>query len=176
MDFKNTKGEWKSVLLPRRSLLVMTGEARFAWTHSIQNRKTDLVDGIQVSRNRRISLSFRTLSTDPCECAYPVHCDTQSKKMAAGEEPHKKFPTKMEQEYVHQFYETIATHFSKTRYAPWPKVEAFVKALPSGSILADIGTSIKESLNLNHIGCGNGKYMACVNDHCVSFGGDYSAR
>ena len=52
-----------------------------------------------------------------------------------------------ERNYVHQVYEEIASHFSSTRYKPWPIVEEFLKRLPDGSIGLDVG-------------CGNGKYLA----------------
>ncbi|KAL8779739.1 MAG: hypothetical protein Q9194_001282 [Teloschistes cf. exilis] len=52
-----------------------------------------------------------------------------------------------EQEHVHEVYQQIASHFSSTRYKPWPIVERFLRDLPSGSIGLDIG-------------CGNGKYLA----------------
>ncbi|KAK8191172.1 S-adenosyl-L-methionine-dependent methyltransferase [Phyllosticta capitalensis] len=52
-----------------------------------------------------------------------------------------------EDEHVHTVYEQIASHFSSTRYKPWPIVERFLKSLPAGSIGLDVG-------------CGNGKYLA----------------
>ena len=52
-----------------------------------------------------------------------------------------------EEDHVHHVYEQIASHFSSTRYKPWPIVEDFLKRLPDGSIGLDIG-------------CGNGKYLA----------------
>lgn len=48
-------------------------------------------------------------------------------------------------------YEKIAGHFSSTRHTPWPCIVEFLKALPSGSIVADIG-------------CGNGKYLGINKD------------
>ncbi|KAJ1471029.1 hypothetical protein T484DRAFT_1599061, partial [Baffinella frigidus] len=51
-----------------------------------------------------------------------------------------------EDEYVHGVYDTIAEHFSNTRYKPWPKVGDFLIGLPAGSAVADVG-------------CGNGKYL-----------------
>ncbi|KIW99435.1 uncharacterized protein Z518_11174 [Rhinocladiella mackenziei CBS 650.93] len=51
-----------------------------------------------------------------------------------------------ESTHVHQVYEEIATHFSSTRYKPWPVVEGFLRSLPAGSVGLDIG-------------CGNGKYL-----------------
>lgn len=48
----------------------------------------------------------------------------------------------------HRFsvYETIAPHFSSTRYKPWPLIPAFLATIPPGSVGADLG-------------CGNGKYL-----------------
>ena len=45
-----------------------------------------------------------------------------------------------------QVYEEIANHFSGTRHTPWPKISQFIKDMPAGSMMADIG-------------CGNGKYL-----------------
>ena len=53
---------------------------------------------------------------------------------------------KLENSHVQQVYEEIADHFSGTRHTPWPRIAQFIKDLPVGSILADIG-------------CGNGKYL-----------------
>lgn len=49
-----------AVLLPRRSALVMCGEARYNWQHGIPNRKGDVIDGLIVPRRTRVSLTFRT--------------------------------------------------------------------------------------------------------------------
>lgn len=108
-------------------------------------------------------LTLLQLSSDPCTCNFPKQCDTRAEIDAAGEQPEKLCPTEMEKKYVHDFYDTIATHFSKTRYMPWPRVAEFVKSLPPGSLVADIG-------------CGNGKYMACVDEKSCAIGGDYSAK
>ncbi|MBL0318452.1 MAG: alpha-ketoglutarate-dependent dioxygenase AlkB [Alphaproteobacteria bacterium] len=49
------------VLLEPRSLLIVSGDARYQWLHSIPARKTDLYEGISFTRNRRISLTFRNM-------------------------------------------------------------------------------------------------------------------
>lgn len=67
-----------------------------------------------------------------------------------------------EQEYVHQVYEEIASHFSQTRYKPWPVVEKFLLDQKNGSIGLDIG-------------CGNGKYMS-VNKNVYMIGSDRSSN
>jgi len=47
------------VLLEPLSLLLLSNEARYAWTHCIPPRKTDYYDGRRYVRKRRISLTFR---------------------------------------------------------------------------------------------------------------------
>ncbi|OAV98660.1 hypothetical protein PTTG_25612 [Puccinia triticina 1-1 BBBD Race 1] len=51
-----------------------------------------------------------------------------------------------EQQHVHEVYESIAAHFSQTRYKPWPIVADFLDRQPGGSIGLDAGS-------------GNGKYL-----------------
>lgn len=46
--------------LPPRSLLVLQDEARFDWKHGIPARKSDLIGGRRIARERRLSLTFRT--------------------------------------------------------------------------------------------------------------------
>eukprot|EP00049_Salpingoeca_infusionum_P026469 m.25847 g.25847 ORF g.25847 m.25847 type:complete len:337 (-) comp8769_c0_seq1:303-1313(-) len=46
-----------------RSLVVVTGEARYNWTHTIPSRKTDIVDGIQRHRSHRVSLTLRAVKS-----------------------------------------------------------------------------------------------------------------
>ncbi|KAK5108096.1 hypothetical protein LTR62_008813 [Meristemomyces frigidus] len=67
-----------------------------------------------------------------------------------------------EESHVHAVYEQIASHFSSTRYKPWPIIERFLKGLPDGSIGLDIG-------------CGNGKYLA-VNPAIFIVGSDRSTN
>ncbi|KAK2624354.1 hypothetical protein QTJ16_006304 [Diplocarpon rosae] len=71
-------------------------------------------------------------------------------------------PASYEEQHVHQVYEQIASHFSSTRYKPWPIVESFLRALPAGSIGLDVG-------------CGNGKYLAVSQDIFI-VGSDRSAN
>ncbi len=54
-------GEKSEVLLPPRSLLVLTGPARYEWRHGISPRKSDILKGVRTPRKRRISLTFRTV-------------------------------------------------------------------------------------------------------------------
>lgn len=67
----------------------------------------------------------------------------------------------LEQLYVHQVYDAIASHFSATRFAVWPKVRLFIDSLAPGGVVADVG-------------CGNGKYLGVRKDLAV-LGSDRSA-
>ncbi|CAG9463056.1 unnamed protein product [Pedinophyceae sp. YPF-701] len=74
------KADTKALLLPRRSLLVMHGEARYAWEHYIPHRKEDRVVGRPdaIPRgSRRVSLTYRCARKTPCRCRYPWACDSQ---------------------------------------------------------------------------------------------------
>jgi len=41
--------------------MVMGGDARYLWRHSIAARRSDVVDGRGIERDRRVSLTFRTV-------------------------------------------------------------------------------------------------------------------
>lgn len=55
--------ERMAVILPARSALLLTGPARYDWTHEIPARKSDRQGGIRIERSRRVSLTFRTMVT-----------------------------------------------------------------------------------------------------------------
>lgn len=67
----------------------------------------------------------------------------------AGPLPSGDDAEQYEAENVHGVYDSIAPHFAATRYAPWPRVDAFLASLPSHALVADVG-------------CGNGKYLAAA--------------
>jgi alkylated DNA repair dioxygenase AlkB len=50
------------ILLPLRSLLVLSGEARFHWKHGIRARRSDTYNGVRHPRGRRVSFTFRKIS------------------------------------------------------------------------------------------------------------------
>ncbi|MEO1013973.1 MAG: alpha-ketoglutarate-dependent dioxygenase AlkB [Pseudomonadota bacterium] len=65
MAFDDSETERRTELsLPPRSLLVLTGQARWRWRHGIAPRKSDVVEGRRVSRGRRVSITFRTVMKD----------------------------------------------------------------------------------------------------------------
>ncbi|XP_014783679.1 alkylated DNA repair protein alkB homolog 8 isoform X2 [Octopus bimaculoides] len=69
MEFHHSDGHHRSVILPQRSLLVMTGESRYIWSHGITPRKSDIVplpdsSMTLVKRETRISFTFRKLASE----------------------------------------------------------------------------------------------------------------
>jgi tRNA (uracil-5-)-methyltransferase TRM9 len=64
----------------------------------------------------------------------------------------------MEQTHVHDVYDSIAEHFSETRYKPWAGVRKFLAGVTAGSTILEIG-------------CGNGKNLGERPD-CTVFGCD----
>lgn len=65
MDFKCLKtGEVRALLLEPRSVLLLQGEVRWLWQHSITPAPTLLYRGALLPRGRRTSLTFRTIADD----------------------------------------------------------------------------------------------------------------
>ena len=165
MNFNDLENQAQSVsvLLPQRSLMVMTGRSRYAFTHGITSRKSDIyLDTTNKllcrPRRERISLTFRKSISEACVCSFPKTCPNQSKSQTiVGDEN----ANKLEKLHVHQVYEKIAEHFSETRHKPWPQVMDFLHTYAqSGDVLVDVG-------------CGNGKYLGHRAD-LVQIGLDYS--
>ncbi|KAJ4837267.1 Alkylated DNA repair protein alkB 8 [Turnera subulata] len=68
----------KSIYLPPRSILLLSGEARYAWHHYIPHHKIDMVNDSVIRRgSRRISFTFRKVIRGPCGCEFPQYCDSQ---------------------------------------------------------------------------------------------------
>jgi len=61
MDFTRG-GDKHALLLEPRSLLVMRGEARYQWRHGIAPRKTDSIGDVEIIRERRISVTLRSVT------------------------------------------------------------------------------------------------------------------
>ena len=57
MELKNTNTI--PILLEPRSLVILKDDARYKWTHCIPARKTDRFNDHTISRERRVSLTFR---------------------------------------------------------------------------------------------------------------------
>lgn len=68
----------KAIYLPPRSMLVLSGEGRYAWHHYIPHHKVDQVKDKLIKRSsRRISFTLRKVRVGPCQCEYPEYCDSQ---------------------------------------------------------------------------------------------------
>ncbi|XP_066599582.1 alkylated DNA repair protein alkB homolog 8 isoform X2 [Prorops nasuta] len=145
MDFKQ-RDRKVPVFLPERSLLVMNGESRYAWSHGICPRHNDLVPtqkGFTTqSRGSRISFTFRKVRRGDCNCNFLEYCNRLSNTSLVPENT----ASSIEAAYVHKVYEEISNHFNDTRHSKWPKVANFLESLNKGELVLDVG-------------CGNGKYL-----------------
>lgn len=54
-------GRREDIVLQPCSLIVLSGDARYQWTHAIPARKSDTINGIKHPRIRRLSLTFRVM-------------------------------------------------------------------------------------------------------------------
>ncbi|XP_053685733.1 alkylated DNA repair protein alkB homolog 8 [Sabethes cyaneus] len=164
MEFRDTRGNHLNVDLPRGSLLIMSGESRYGWTHGITPRKMDTVrlgNSLTVrKRGFRVSYTFRKLQDVSCQCQFSSLCDTFKQEAEIRKQHLQENAAQLEQENVHKVYNEIAKHFSETRHSPWPRVLAFLNSLPVGSIMLDVG-------------CGNGKYLS-DNERITGLGCDRS--
>ncbi len=62
MEFVNSRTNEKIPLqLEPCSLVVLKGDARYIWKHSIPSRKTDKYNGASFTRSRRLSMTFRNV-------------------------------------------------------------------------------------------------------------------
>lgn len=167
MEFKNPeKNKHCSLLLPRRSLLVMSGESRYGWTHGIVPKFSDIVrskNGFLTIQRRKLrhSFTFRKLKIPPnCDCKFKYLCDIKITSPVISQEVDESIAAKLEVENVHNVYNEIGSHFSETRHSPWPNVENFINQLPENAVMLDVG-------------CGNGKYLS-INDKIIKLGCDRS--
>lgn len=76
--------------LPPRSLLILTGPSRYAFTHGIASRKADQVGRRVVERSKggRYSITFRSVRREDergCGCGWPEYCDWRIREEQAGE-------------------------------------------------------------------------------------------
>ncbi|KAK6976876.1 Alkylated DNA repair protein alkB 8 [Biomphalaria glabrata] len=168
MDFRHPDGRHLKVILPRRSLLVMTGDSRYVWSHGITPRKSDIVSNPNgqgltlLNRGTRTSFTFRKVIRERGKNnAESVVSD--SGETLPHSSPHSDCEAlELEEKHVHKVYEDIAEHFSGTRYKAWPKVVDFLMEQPPLSLLADVG-------------CGNGKCLG-VAKQLFEIGSDYSSN
>ncbi|CAO4370230.1 unnamed protein product [Caenorhabditis nigoni] len=149
MEFKDGANSARiaPVLLKARSLCLIQGESRYRWKHGIVNRKYDVDPRTNrvVPRKTRVSLTLRKIRQKPCECQWKEFCDWDRKgEMSVPSS--EDLAMKLENSYVSNVYENIASHFDETRHSSWKAVKKFIDEIPRGSLMYDVG-------------CGNGKYL-----------------
>ena len=162
MEFRKVGGtkptDRKLVHLPRRSIVLMSGSARYEWEHMIVGRMTDTIEGKVVRRQVRVSLTLRTALSLPSGSSGKVTCldlyesDLFPPRIKQNEEVDNFLTPECEKKNVHAVYDAIATQWHHTRGKRgilWPKATDFIEMLPKGSIIADVG-------------CGDGKYFAAA--------------
>ncbi|CAK1578844.1 unnamed protein product [Parnassius mnemosyne] len=156
MDWKHHSGKSLPIIIPARSMLVMQGEARYDWQHGIQprtwdpiieytlqgNQRVKVITSDTTNRQTRISLTFRWTRSGKCDCPYKTLCDASN----STEELDDAVASNLEELHVHQVYERIAEHFSSTRHSTWPRVLQFLRQVPSGAVLLDLGAGNGKNL------------------------------
>lgn len=157
MEFRQPdEARKKLVHLPPRSLLLMSGAARYQWEHMIVTRRTDTVQGNVIPRGLRVSLTLRTaidLEGEPLPRVESTRVPpVWGKDDERGGEDDPLATPSCEREHVHAVYDAIATQWHHTRGKRgvlWPGATTFLQKLPPGSIVADVG-------------CGDGKYFPAI--------------
>jgi alkylated DNA repair protein alkB family protein 8 len=187
------------VVLPPRSLLIMRGEGRYAWTHTIPARRTDFVDGLIRSRPpRRVSVTLRVVrEATPlhprgdlavCPCSWKSVCKSQNVENELTS-PHLQKLVKRsssEEEKGEERRKTVAAPAPVPCLAA-PDVEkrhvhdlynaiaphfSSTRYAPWPAVEIFLNDLPAGSLVLD-IGCGNGKYMQ-VNKALTTIGSDTS--
>ncbi|VDN26937.1 unnamed protein product [Cylicostephanus goldi] len=150
MEFKDGANSARiaSVLLKRRSLCLLQGEARYRWKHGIVNRKHDIhpITHRVVPRQLRVSVTLRKIRKEPCQCPFKEFCDWDREvtlrkiRNEPCQCPFKEFcdwdregemsvpsdnksALRIEGQYVNDVYENIAAHFDETRISGWTAVK-----------------------------------------------------
>ncbi len=149
----------KLVYLPRRSVVLMSGPARYEWEHQIVTRRTDTHNGVVLTRGTRISLTLRTalsLEGNPLaryeSSAFPPIWGKSSSDKNNDSSDNALVTPSTERDHVHKVYDAIATQWHHTRGKRgvlWPSATQFVQNLSEGSMVADVG-------------CGDGKYFPAI--------------
>jgi alkylated DNA repair dioxygenase AlkB/SAM-dependent methyltransferase len=167
-NLKKNPLDRKLVYLPRRSLVLMSGPARYSWEHYICSRMTDTHNGQVLPRSLRVSLTLRTAldvnGSSPMprvqSSIFPPRWGDNSICAASksdGEISSSSSSLQLatpdcERDHVHAVYDAIATQWHHTRGRRgvlWPGATQFLQRLPPGSIVADVG-------------CGDGKYFPAI--------------
>lgn len=72
MELINLKTKQKvELMLESRSLIIISGESRYKWTHGIPARKSDIITNCKIERSRRVSMTFRNVVLPDNFCFFP---------------------------------------------------------------------------------------------------------
>ena len=161
MELTNTQNNMKKLIhLAPKSLLVLSGDARWTWEHMIVSRKTDLINGQLIPRQLRLSLTLRTALTT-CDNPKPMPSHTTTIFPPKWTSTTEQTPTvenplatpETERKHVHAVYDAIAKQWNHTRGKRgvlWPGATDFLqKYVQQNSVIADVG-------------CGDGKYFSTI--------------
>ncbi|KAI6212197.1 Alkylated DNA repair protein alkB-like protein 8 [Aphelenchoides besseyi] len=163
MSFRDAANSATTIeqLVPRYSVLLMQDAARYKFKHGIYTRRYDIspIDNTLIERQKRISITFRRVRHQKCQCEFPAFCDWDREGALAIPSLEQQ-AARLESKYVSQVYEEIAEHFDHTRFSIWPAFRRFLESFPPYSLLFDAG-------------CGNGKYLVADYD-LVRIGCDFS--
>lgn len=53
--------EKKELYVEPNTIYIMSGDARYKWTHEMPSNFNDVIDGEKIKRGRRISITFRNV-------------------------------------------------------------------------------------------------------------------
>jgi len=183
MEFRKvgtTNNVKKLVYLPPRSLILLSGDARYKWEHMIVSRSTDTVDGKVLPRKLRVSLTLRTalavpkvgkqalplplyesmvfpprwgqLSDDALSNAKRDDRKDGSSDARQSTERSDLVTPATESKHVHDVYDAIATQWHHTR--------------GKRGVLWPGATLFLENLPpgsvVADVGCGDGKYFSAI--------------
>lgn len=117
MEFRKVdNSSKKQVYLPPRSLVLMSGAARYEWAHNIITRRTDTHNGIVLPRSLRLSLTLRSALSEEGTALpliessdFPPTWGSQKATSGALVTP------ATERDHVHAVYDAIATQWHHTR-------------------------------------------------------------
>lgn len=118
MDFRHPDGRHLTVLVPRRSLLVMTGESRYVWSHGITPRKSDIVpapvgNGLTLqNRGVRTSFTFRKVILDRMPRSSRKQDDDETGTINLPENDTEA--VSLEKEHVHKVYTDVVYSYKSS--------------------------------------------------------------
>ena len=157
-EMRHRKGYHVNLLLKPRSLLIMSGESRYVWSHAIKPKKFDVITSDNektpsiTPRLTRISITMRKVLKRDCNSSETSQTQTTLTNEDAS---------LIESQHVRQVYNKIADHFACTREKPWPNVVKFLLNLNPYCKVLDVG-------------CGSGRYLN-IRDDIFMLGCDFSS-